>query len=274
MDASSSVWSGSTRCTVTVTVNMDADTVDLRETRKENLYGRYSYGRYGMRAGIWRILDVLGRHDIRGTFFIPALDAEANASVVEAVLGAGHEIGARGYAFEDHSALGDKERETLGRAHEMLTQITGRAPVGWRAPQGLLSPETLTYLTELGYAYDSSFQDDDLPYVMSCPNGRTIVELPQFQFLDDSTLYATRHTHDRLLKTWSEEFEAIHDQGYFANLTLHARGDYGSGRASRAKVVDQFLGIMKHAGGVSFTTCHELASWWGTHYPQAEPAPV
>lgn len=274
MATAASSWATGTRCAVTVTVNFDAESVDLHEVAKENLYGRFSYGRYGMRAGIWRLLAVLREHGIHATFFVPGLDAENNGRALEAVLAGGHEVAARGYAFEDHSKLGAQERETLEHAHEVLKKLTGRAPAGWRAPQGLLSPETLLYLTELGYAYDSSFQDDDLPYVMECRNGRRIVELPQFQFLDDSTLYASRHAHDRVLKTWREEFNAIYEQSLYVDLTLHARGDYGSGRASRARVVGEFLRAMQRSPGVSFMTCRELASWWSANHVEAEAAPV
>ena len=61
---------------------------------------------------------------------------------------------------------------------------TGSAPLGWRAPQGLLSPATLKLLCELGYRYDASFQDDDYPYVMDCGAGSAIVELPSFDVAD------------------------------------------------------------------------------------------
>jgi peptidoglycan-N-acetylglucosamine deacetylase len=205
---------------------------------------------------------------------VPGLDAENNARALEAVLKDRHEVAARSYAFEDHSKLGDREKETLQRAHEALRKLTGAAPVGWRAPGGMLSPHTLMLLTELGYAYDSSFQDDDLPYVMACANGKRIVELPQFQFLDDSTLYAPRHSHDRLLKTWREEFDARYDEGLFINLTLHVRGDYGSGRASRVRVVDEFLQHVERRPGVRFMACREIAERWNAAHRSAEPAPV
>lgn len=268
------VWWDGARCVVAVTVNFDAESVDLHEVAKENLYGRFSYGRYGMRAGIWRVLDLLTGHGIRATFFVPALDAESNGRALEAVLKNGHEVAARGYAFEDHSKLGETEKVTLQRAHEALRKLMGEAPVGWRAPGGFLSPQTLTHLTELGYSYDSSFQDDDLPYVMQCPNAKCIVELPQFQFLDDSTLYAPRHSHERLLKTWREEFDARYDENLFINLTLHVRGDYGSGRASRVRVVDQFLQHVSARAGVRFMACREIAERWKAANPSTEPAPV
>ena len=79
---------------------------------------------------------------------------------------------------------------------------------------------------------------------MQCASGKTIVELPTFQMLDDSTLYGAYHTNDRALKTWKEEFDALYETGALVNLTLHARGNHGSRRASRVAVADQF-GVLK-----------------------------
>ena len=191
-------WPAGKTCCVMIGVNLDAESVDLLEARADNLYGRFSYGRYGMRIGVWRLLDVLQAHALRATFFVPGLDAENHGEVIEAIQKNGHEIGARGYAFENHSKLGEREKETLARAHQSLTRSCGSAPVGWRAPFGLLSMATFDHLAELGYLYDSSFQDDDYPYVVQCAAGGKLVELPQFQFLDDAPLYEARHTHERV----------------------------------------------------------------------------
>ena len=84
-------------------------------------------------------------------------------------------IGPVGDALMD--ALGAKQAGTLEYAHGVLKKITGTAPVGWRAPFGLLTRVTFDYLAELGYLYDSSFQDDDYPYVVQCETGKRIVEL-------------------------------------------------------------------------------------------------
>ena len=69
-------WPGNAQCVVLVTVNFDAESVDLTETREENLYGRYSYGRYGMRAGLARLLDAFANTGTKATVFVPATDAQ------------------------------------------------------------------------------------------------------------------------------------------------------------------------------------------------------
>jgi hypothetical protein len=45
-----------------------------------------------MRAGVWRLLDMLRARDLKATFFVPALDAEGNPAQVEAILKDGHEV--------------------------------------------------------------------------------------------------------------------------------------------------------------------------------------
>ena len=47
-------WPGDTRCVVFVSVNFDAEAFDLKTTTEDRLYGRFSYGRYGVRAGLPR----------------------------------------------------------------------------------------------------------------------------------------------------------------------------------------------------------------------------
>ena len=45
-------WPGGIRCAVFVSVNFDAEVFDLKSTTEDRLYGRFSYGRYGVRAGV------------------------------------------------------------------------------------------------------------------------------------------------------------------------------------------------------------------------------
>jgi len=258
-------WPGGAQCVVLVTVNFDADSVDLHECREENLYGRFSYGRYGMRAGLSRILEALSATGTQATFFIPGLDAERQPAQVEAVLAGGHEIGARGHAFEDFSALGEREPEVLERAHAALVKATGRAPAGFRAPRGLMSPATLSHLASMGYAYDATFEDDDWPYIVETGDGRELVEIPAFEPLRDSTFYEPRHSHMRVAKVWREEFDAQYAEGALVTLSIHPRGDYGSGRPPRARVVQDFIEYAAAKPGVTFMTCGALAAWWRGH---------
>lgn len=246
--------------TFSISVNLHGNAVELRQVSEDRLVGRYAYGNY-MPVGAVRLLELFARRGIRATFFVPGREAERNPGLLRDIVSAGHEVAANGYALEDHGALGDEELPTLKKAHDVLSNALGRAPTGWRAPDGLLSKDTLRHLSSLGYAYDASFQDDDFPYALDADGGAGMIEVPQNQYLLDATLYGVRMTHDRVLKNWVEEFDAHHLAGCYLCMTLHPRPDYGVGRPSRMDMLDDFLGHVARApGGVRFQTCGEVAA--------------
>jgi peptidoglycan/xylan/chitin deacetylase (PgdA/CDA1 family) len=242
-----------------VTVNLHGTSVELRQVSKERLVGRYAYGKYAA-LGVERMLTLFDDMKVPATFFVPAIEAEINPGLIGEIVAAGHEVAANGYALEDHSTLGDAEAETLKKAHGVLSDALGSAPLGWRAPDGLMSYQTIRHLSALGYRYDSSFQDDDHPYSLSADGGASMVEVPQNEILLDQTLFAIRQTHDRVMKNWTEEFIGLRREGCYANMTLHPRPDYGVGRASRMVMLGEFLRFVRANGPVTFRTCADVAA--------------
>lgn len=254
------VWPAGVRCAVFVSLNFDAEVLDLKSTTEDRLYGRFSYGRYGVRAGLPRLLKMLERRKISCTTFVTASDAIRHPDAVRALHDAGHEIAARGADLTPLSTLGEREQDALLHSRDALAKITGRAPTGFRAAGGELGPDTLRLLAELGFAYDSSFQDDDHPYLIAPSATTKLAELPTVQALDDSLPFSARHTHARVMKIWREEFDALHREGCLVPLTLHLRGDIGSTRAARIAALEELLSHMASQPGVRFMTGAELAA--------------
>lgn len=50
-------------CPVTVSVNVDVESLDARNAGEAGLFGRYSYGRHGACEGLWRLLNVFREQD-------------------------------------------------------------------------------------------------------------------------------------------------------------------------------------------------------------------
>ncbi len=253
-------WPAGVRSAVFVSVNFDAEVLDLKSTTEDRLYGRFSYGRYGVRAGLPRLLKMLERRKVAATAFVTASDALRHPDAVRALHDAGHEIAARGADLTPLPTLGARERDALLRSRDTLAQITGQSPTGFRAAGGELGPDTLRLLAELGFAYDSSFQDDDHPYLIAPSVTTRLVELPTVHALDDSLPFSARHTHARVMKIWREEFDALHREGCLVPLTLHLRGDIGSTRAARIAALEELLAYMAGQPGVRFMTGAELAA--------------
>ena len=244
---------------VVVTGNLQGKTMELTQLPEDALFGRASYGKYAYAVGCERLFGLLDRHGIRSTVFVPGAEAEANPAYIAALADRGHEIAAHGWAMEEMDAAGIDERALLDRMHAALSRIVGRAPRGFRAPHGRLTERTLGHLADLGYRYDSSFQDDDHAYRLDADGGRGMAEVPHAEILIDAILYGQRQTHDRVMKMWREEIEAMHRERCLITLTLHPRSDYGSARASRVAALDGLLTWLRGLDGVVFLTCEDVA---------------
>lgn len=267
-------WPAGIRCAVFVSVNFDAEVFDLKSTTEDRLYGRFSYGRYGVRAGLPRLLKLLERRGIAATAFVTASDAVRHPDAVRALRDAGHEIASRGSDLTPLHTLGGRERDALLHGRDALARITGRAPSGFRAAGGELGPQSLALLAELGFTYDSSFQDDDHPYLIAPTASTRLAELPTVSALDDSLPFSARHTHARVMKTWREEFDALHREGCLVPLTLHLRGDIGSTRAARIAALEGLLSHIAEQPGVRFLTGAQIAAMTLASGMVAEGNPV
>lgn len=256
------LWPGGVKCAVCITVDFDGPS---NETGLKRLtYGKFSHGRYSAKRGIPRHLEMFRRQNIYVTFFVPGYDAEQHPDSVKAIHNAGHEIASHGYLHESFD-LGADEPHYLRKTHKILTDITGREPVGWRNPGGGKSDTTLKVLRELGYCYDSSEKDADLPFYPTI-DGQQIegfINLPDnTSSLDDFPFYRVSYTPpSEVLAHWKQEFDATYAEGGFYDLIVHPRTGFGSGSPTRAAIVDELLTYIKGFPGVKFYRMDELAQW-------------
>jgi len=251
-------WPTGTQAAVTISVNFDAESYDLLSTTNERLFGRFSYGRYGVRAGLPRLLDLFAKNNIQATFFVTGEDAKRHTDELKEIAKSGHEIASRGATMKRPSETG--ELAWLKEGIDVVSDITGMKVQGYRSPDNELSPLTLHYLIDLGLLYDASFQDDDAPYIFDLKAGK-LVEIPSCYALADAPAYSARHTHQRVLQIWRDETAALIAADALIPLTLHLRGDFGSTRAARIALLDQYIKEVKQHPGISFMTYVELAKW-------------
>lgn len=107
-----------------------------------------------------RLLERLEARHLKATFFVVGKDLEyleVKARVRE-LCEAGHEIA--NHSFSHPMNLGsrrpDEQREEIRKAHEIIGEITGKAPRGFLAPAWCSSPVVTDALMELDYLYDAS----------------------------------------------------------------------------------------------------------------------
>lgn len=110
----------------------------------------------GVENGLPLLLELLAKHGVRATFFVTGQASEKFPELI-AEISREHEVGCHGYEHERFDALGAGEQlKRIKRATEILTEVTGQRPLGFRAPNFRPSVPTFAALERLGYVYDAS----------------------------------------------------------------------------------------------------------------------
>ena len=254
-------WPDDARCVVCVGIDFDGPSHDVGQGYIP--YGSHSTGRYSARRGVPRYLDLLDRLGVPATFFVPGYDAECYPQTMRDIVGAGHEIGAHGYLHERTLFPPEEETRRLRLTHDILADLTGVAPVGWRSPSGQKTYTTLNVLRDLGYRYDASDKDFDMPYLLSFEDGGSMIELPNNTCsLDDFPFYHFSMTPvSEVLELWKREFDVIYGERGFYFLSIHPRSGWGSGTPTRALAVEKLLRYAMSFRDVSVLSLAQLADW-------------
>jgi peptidoglycan-N-acetylglucosamine deacetylase len=257
-------WPGGARCAVALSFDSDHETNELRDGGRS--IGRMSWGQFGNRVGVPRILALLKKSNVPATFFVPAVTALLYPDEQRRVIAEGHEIGLHGWIHEINSVLPEKdERELHLRAAETLTAITGARPVGMRTPSWDFSPATLTIQREMGLLYDSSLMADEDPYELNQDGEPTgIVELP-VEWIRDDAVYFNMNRFQALrpytpppavLDIFRREFDGAYEDGGLFVLTMHP---HVIGYRSRLFILEELILHMQSRPGVWFATHRDVA---------------
>ncbi|MEL7208964.1 MAG: polysaccharide deacetylase [Actinomycetota bacterium] len=146
-------------------LSFDFDGPSLWIQRQQTTPTSVSRGEFGAVA-VPRLLALLARRAIAATFFIPGHTIETYPDVCRRIVDAGHEVALHGYAHELNTRLEpEQEAAILDRSIELVDQLTGAPPQGYRAPSGEVTDQTLELLISRGIRYDSSLMGHDYePY--------------------------------------------------------------------------------------------------------------
>ncbi|MAF48963.1 MAG: polysaccharide deacetylase family protein [Rhodospirillales bacterium] len=146
---------------------------------------------YGARVGIFRIMEVLSRHGIRGTVTLNSEVCDAYPQIVEEIMRLDWEI--MGHNQSNSRILNaipaEAEKDVIFDALERIEAFTGKRPKGWLGAGLIETWKTLDYLADAGITYVADWVNDDQPYLMdiggrqmvSIPYSREINDIPQFE---------------------------------------------------------------------------------------------
>ena len=275
-------WLGDSRAVAVLSFDVDAESPILAQGRQyADSAMVMTHQAYGPRVAVPRLLELLGEYGLPATFFIPGLTAERYPAAVEAIVGAGHEVGHHSHSHRSPVDLTeDEERADFERALAALDRL-GVRPTGHRAAMWEASWRTPGLVAEYGLRYDSSLMDADRPYRLRIGD-RTIAELPPHWSLDDWEQYAflprphigaVIESPAKVLEMWTAELDAMRRHGCLFMLTCHP---FLSGRPSRVEALRALIEHALDAGDVEFATAATVAdrALRDAELPERELEPV
>jgi peptidoglycan/xylan/chitin deacetylase (PgdA/CDA1 family) len=138
-----------------------------------------SWAAYGVKTGIYRLLDAFERHGAKASVMVNAVIAERAPDAVKAVADGGHEVLSHSYAMDVIPALlsDEEERKNIARCTELLQHACGQKIQGWLSPRGTSKANTPKLLAEAGYCWYGDVFDADLPCVLTFGT-RKLVAIP------------------------------------------------------------------------------------------------
>jgi len=232
---------------------------------------------YGMRAGLWRMLDALQHHRMPATFFACGQAVARLPTLAAAVARNGHEMAVHGWRWRPHADYADRASEAadLDRCVEAISAATGIRPVGFFC-RGSESVWTRGLLAERGFAYTSNGFDDDLPYWDRNTDGRLLVvpyalDSNDMKFFHPNGFVRAQEMVDYAADALSTLLaEARAGKPRLLNLGFHLRI---VGRPARFPAFAGILEMAARRDEVWIATRAQIAAAFAARVPQNRPEP-
>lgn len=274
-------WPDGAQCAVMLSFDVDGDTI--WKNGAGNIEGgagflrANSVGNYGPNCAVRRILDILKRHQVPATFFVPAKVMEDYPDLFVEIDRRGFEIGHHGYHHERYVDLTPGEqRAIIEKSQKIFQLVIGKEAKGYRTPSGDWSRETAGILYDMGFSYSSSMRGDDRPY-------RTVIEGEVTDFiemapkwdLDDFVQFgynlypAEPSGQDRIagieqvFENFRQEFDGYYREGLCFVIQCHPQI---IGSPGRLLMYERLINYMKSKDKVWFATGSQIADWWRQNY--------
>ncbi|MBM3643918.1 MAG: polysaccharide deacetylase [Alphaproteobacteria bacterium] len=243
-----------------------------------------SRGEYDIVA-IPRIVDLLRRYGIKGTFFTPGHTIDSTPEAVMPYVEAGHELAHHGWTHRLPVGLSrEEEEEEIVRGNESIKRVSGRTARGYRSPAWDLSPHSIELLLKHGIRYDSSMmghdydcyyarQGDVAELLKPFRRGRetALVEMPISWSLDDfphfeymrnpnGSIQAGLMNASAVLENFVDDFTYMTRIADFGILT-YTFHPHVVGRGHRMMMLERLIQRLIEGGAVFLTMEDAMQEW-------------
>ncbi len=258
-----------------VCLSYDFDAMSLWIARGLTTPTAISRGEFGA-VGAGRILDLLARHGIAATWFIPGVTIGTYPEICRRMVAGGHEVGHHGWTHTAPSKLSrQEEHDGLKRANAAIAELSGRPARGYRSPSWDLSPHSVELLLAEGMVYDSSMMGDDYtPYyartgdrvvdgepvhfgppsaLLEMPISWSADDFPHFEFERlGNAINPGLKSAEAVLGNWLDDFRYLR-QNLDWGIMTYTFHPFCSGRGHRMIMMDKLIATLKDEGAEFLT---------------------
>jgi allantoinase len=225
----------------------------------------YAWRDYGVRVGIWRIMDILQRQGFVATTAVNAEVCEHYPEIVEA----GNSLGWEWMAHGPNNSMlftgmpEDVERPIIAGTLDVLAKCLGKRPRGWLSPALTETDVTLDLLAEAGIEYVADWCNDEQPYTMKTRQG-SIVALPYTLEVGDIPVFLFNGGSGQDFENMIvDQFDQMYEEGAtiprFLSIALHP---FLVGHPFRARHLERALAHIRRRQDVWITTGSEILDWY------------
>jgi allantoinase len=229
----------------------------------------YSWRDYGVRVGIWRMMDVMGKHGVKGTVALNSDVCRHYPRIIEA----GKQVGWEwmGHGSNNSTLINrqseEEEKQLIKNVVDTIKTSTGQQPRGWLSPALSESHRTLDILAENGIQYVGNWVNDEQPYPMRVKSG-SIISMPYSIELNDIPVFLDQgQAPETFGKMISDQFDVLYEDGAktgrVMSICLHP---FLIGHPHRSKYFDQALAHIRARQEVWMTTGGEINDWYRKNY--------
>jgi allantoinase len=229
----------------------------------------YSWRDYGVRVGIWRMMDVMGKHGVKGTVALNSDVCRHYPRIIEA----GKQLGWEwmGHGSNNSTLINrqseEEEKQLIKNVVDTIKTSAGQQPRGWLSPALSESHRTLDILAENGIQYVGNWVNDEQPYPMRVKSG-SIISMPYSIELNDIPVFLDQgQAPETFGKMISDQFDVLYEDGAktgrVMSICLHP---FLIGHPHRSKYFDQALAHIRARQEVWITTGGEINDWYRKNY--------
>jgi allantoinase len=231
----------------------------------------FSYGRqeFGPRAGFWRMLKVLDKHNVRCTAVTNPAALKLYPDVRTAAVERNFDYIGHG-KFNTRFFFGMSPQEELAYHRDIVREVEDMTGVRMRGMAGpgpqCATEDTPDLLAKAGLLYYGDFFHDDQPFPVKVKSGR-LISVPYTLEVNDPGYLGSAFEADQFADTAKRQFDTLYrdgaENGRVMCISLHG---YLFGQAQRTRYLDQLLEYILSFPDVWQTTGGEIAEYYMANY--------